>query len=207
MKPPVDVAQGTVLEVKGRSIASGLFVNEGFELGPYEVAKVDRNWTSTSSHDVGSYASSTTKTGYSFALRGGKAEWRGACSVYLAQQSMSLGTLVALGTRKSSLDCQCTGGEKPGRLELRAGTDGEYAGTLYPTAEKGYAIKQVQETDGSYFGGPAGYRIDGDDGARGAVEVLHPGRIWFTDRTPENEREPSACLLAGLMLFREPREP
>ena len=65
----------------------------------------------------------------------------------------------------------------------------------------------VKETDKRHWAEePAGYRFDGPDGARGAVEMLRPGRIWFTEKMPESEREPGACLLAGLMLYTEPSD-
>ena len=67
--------------------------------------------------------------------------------------------------------------------------------------------ERVKETDKKYWGGePAGYRFDGTDGARGAVEMMKPGRIWYTEKMAEAEREPGTCLLAGLMLYMEPAD-
>jgi len=83
---------------------------------------------------------------------------------------------------------------------------GHFEGSLAPGGQA-YTLSPVTRTVNKYFGRyPAGYRFDGTDGPRGAVEMLKPGRIWFTERMAEAEREPGVCLLAGLMLYHEPSD-
>jgi hypothetical protein len=36
--------------------------------------------------------------------------------------------------------------------------------------------------------------------------MMKPGRIWYTEKMSEAEREPGTCLLAGLMLYKEPAD-
>ena len=42
--------------------------------------------------------------------------------------------------------------------------------------------------------------------AVGAVEVLHPGRIWLARALDNDGRSDLACLFAGLMLYKPPRD-
>jgi hypothetical protein len=70
-----------------------------------------------------------------------------------------------------------------------------------------YKVSVVNETDKSNLSStPAGFRYDSADGAVGAVEILRPGRVWLTEKLPEAERPPVACLSAGLMLYQAPSE-
>ena len=205
MVPPQEVAGGTVLDAKNRSSASGAFVNEAFDLGAYKVAKVKRKLESSSSFSISNYNQNKTTTGYSYQLEGGITAWKGVCAMSRSEKGASIGSL-SFSKTKSNLTCECTGGAQPGRLELKAADNGTYAGTFTP-AGKSYEMTPVTETDKKTFGGgPAGYRFDGSDGARGAVETLKPGRIWFTEKLAPEEREPAACVLTGLMLYVEPSE-
>lgn len=206
MVPPAEVASGTVLDAKNRKNASGLFVNEAFDLGSFKVDKVDRKSVSESGFGISNYSSNKTTTGYSYLLRGGAKEWKGACAMSKDDKSVGLGNGLAIGRTKSNLTCECKSGDQAGRLEMKAGNNGEYEGTISP-AGKGYDVTRVTTFDKKYWGAePAGYRFDGTDGARGAVETMKPGRIWFTDKLSQEERDPATCLLAGLMLYVEPTE-
>jgi hypothetical protein len=206
MVPPAEVASGTVLDSKNRKNASGLFVNEAFDLGSYRVDKVDRKSISGSGFTISNYSTNKTTTGYSYLLKGGTQEWKGACAMSKDDKSVGLGKGMSIGRTKSSLTCECKSGDNAGRLELKAGNDGEYAGSFSP-AGKSYDVTAVKDFDKKYWGAePAGYRFDGTDGARGAVETMKPGRIWYTEKMAENEREPATCVLAGLMLYVEPSE-
>lgn len=206
MVPPADVAQGTVLESKNRKNASGLFVNEAFDLGPYKVDKVNRKATSESGWGIGNYDSKKTTTGYSYLLKGGAQEWTGRCALSKSDHSVGLGKGMSIGNTKSNLTCECKSGDKAARLEMKAGNNGEYTGTFNP-AGTAYEMTRVTDFDKKYWGAdPAGYRFDGTDGAKGAVETMKPGKIWYTEKMAETEREPATCVLAGLMLFIEPTE-
>jgi hypothetical protein len=47
----------------------------------------------------------------------------------------------------------------------------------------------------------AGFRADLDGRPLGAVEVLHPGRIWLSRSLDDTERRQLGCLFAALMLY------
>jgi hypothetical protein len=206
MVPPEDVAKGTILEVKNRSSASGALVKEDFELGPYKVAKVDRSWIHGKGSGFGGYSDKNSKATYGYELQGGAQAWKGTCALTKDEKNFKLGKGMSLGESKAGVSCVCADGSRTGRIELTRNTSGEFEGSLSPGGQA-YALRPVKETDRKYFGGePAGYRFDGTDGPRGAVEMLKPGRIWFTEKMAEAEREPGACLLAGLMLYMEPRD-
>lgn len=206
MVPPADVATGTVLEAKNRSSASGAFVNEAFDLGAYKVAEVDRKWTHGSGFGAGPYSTHRSTAGFTFQLQGGAQAWKGTCAISKDEKNVSLGGGLAFGGSKASLTCECTDGNKTGHLDLLRDRSGNFTGKVTPAGES-YALTPVTETEKKYWGGePAGYRFDGSDGARGAVEMFKPGRIWFTGKMAETEREPATCLLAGLMLYIEPSD-
>jgi hypothetical protein len=206
MVPPADVAQGTVLDVKNRSGASGSFVKEDFDLGSYKVAKVDRSWVHGNGFGAGAYSTHRSTAGYTYELQGGAQTWKGTCAISKDEKNVSMGGGLSFGGSKASLTCECAGGAQPGSLELTRDRSGNFTGKVSP-AGQGYALGVVKETDKKYWGGePAGYRFDGTDGPRGAVETMNPGRIWYTEKMAAAEREPGTCLLAGLMLYKEPAD-
>ncbi len=204
MDPPEDVAKGAVLEAKNRSRASGALIKEDFDLGPYKVAKVDRSWIHGKGSGFGDYSDHGSHATYSYELQGGARAWKGTCALTKDEKSYKLGRGMSLGESKAGLSCGCADGSRTGRIELTRGPSGEFAGSLSPVGQT-YVLHPLEETEGQYFGRePVGYRFDGTDGPRGAVEMLKPGRIWFTEKMSGAEREPGACLLAGLMLYNEP---
>lgn len=206
MVPPDDVAKGTVLEVKNRSSAAGAFVKEDFDLGSYKVAKVNRSWVHGKGSGFAGYSANKSNATYSYELQGGPQAWKGTCELTKDEKNFKLGKGMALGESKAGLACECADGSRTGKLALDRNADDKFEGSMM-IAGPVYKLSPVKETDRKYFGGePAGYRIDGSDGARGAVEMLKPGRIWFTEKMSEGEREPGTCLLAGLMLYMEPRD-
>ncbi len=206
MVPPADVASGAVLEAKNRSKASGAFVNEAFDLGPYKVAEVDRKWTHGGGFGAGPYSTHRSTGGFTFELQGGAQAWKGTCAISKDEKNVSMGGGMSFGGSKASLACECVAGSQTGRLDLTRDRSGNFTGKVTPSKEA-YTLTPVTETEKKYWGGePAGYRFDGSDGARGAVEMFKPGRIWFTEKMAEAEREPGTCLLAGLMLYIEPSD-
>jgi hypothetical protein len=206
MVPPAEIAQGSkVLDVQNRKNASGAFVNEAFDLGSSKVSKVDRNASKNSSFSVGGYGSSKTKAGYSYEYAGAQGPWTGACASLMSEKGFSVGGS-SFARTKTNVTCECTSGAAKATLDLKSGDDKPLEGTL--TGGGGsYKVTPVTTMDKKYFGaGPAGYRIDADDGPRGAVEVLHPGRVWLTEKLPEPERDPATCVMVGLMLYKEPSD-
>jgi hypothetical protein len=209
MVPPDDVAKDSrVLEVKDRSNSSGMLANESFGLGDYKVSKVNRKAISEKKFSISKYQSNGTTTGYTYEFANGADQWNGACAYSKDEKGFSMGGLGSFSKAKSSLTCECTpgaSGKGTGRLELKSGSD-KMTGTMSCGGES-YEMTPVDKTDKkSFAAGPAGYRFDAKDGPRGAVEVLHPGRLWLDEKLAENEREPTSCVLTGLMLYVEPTE-
>lgn len=206
MVPPGDVAQGAVLDVKNRNWASGAFVNENFDLGAYKVAKVKRSWIHGDGFSAGPYSSNRSTATYSYELQGGQQAWKGTCSISKDEKNVKLQGGLGFGGSKAGVACECADGTHSGRAELNRSRSGKFEGRIVPAGQE-YILTPVKETDKQHWGSaPVGYRFDGTDGARGAVEMLRPGRIWFAEKMPGSEREPGACLLAGLMLYTEPSD-
>jgi len=200
MAAPADVSSSSdVLPVSDRSHASGAFVNEGFKLGPYTIADVDRKWDSSSGISVGPWGKETKTTGFSFSLAGGATKLKGKCeSVLEKQHVLSMGGSIDWGS--TTVACSCEGGAEQASLVLSKGANKLTIGST------SYPIQQVHSVVG---GGdqstPSGFRAD-SDGPLGAVEVLYPGQVWLKKGLDEPTRGNVSCLFTGLMLYKPPSE-
>jgi len=209
MVAPADVAQGSeVLEVTDRSSMSGSLVNESFKLGSFAVSDVDRDWNKQKGFSVAGYSNATTTTGYSYKLKAGPQAWNGSCASSANDKGVKvMGGSVDWGTTK--ITCECKQGGTSATVVLNASSpdsDRNSAGVLTVSDAK-YKVSSVNDTDKTNLAsGAAGFRYDGEEGALGAVEVLHPGRVWLNARLPEPQRLPVACVSAGLMLYQPPPE-
>lgn len=209
MVAPADVAQNSqVLEVTERSSMSGALVNESFKLGSFAVSDVDRDWNKKSGFSVAGYSNSTTTTGYSFKVKGGDNVWDGSCASSANDKGVAvMGGSVDWG--KTRITCECKQGATTAAVVLNANSpeSNKNSGGELTVADAKYKVSAVNDTDKSNLtSGAAGFRFDGDQGAVGAVEVLHPGRVWLNPRLPEAQRLPVACVSAGLMLYHPPSE-
>lgn len=209
MVPPGDVARGSqVLEVADRSAWTGSLANESFKLGAYQVADVDRDWMKKSGFGVAGYSKDATTTGYTYALKAGAAAWNGSCASKSEKQGIAvLGGEAAWG--KMSITCECKSGDSRASVVVggAAPEASQDMGGELTTGGARYRVSPVIETDSSSSSdSPVGFRFDGETGPVGAVEWLRPGRVWLTERLPEAEKTPVACLAAGLMLYQAPRE-
>jgi hypothetical protein len=80
-----------------------------------------------------------------------------------------------------------------------------YGGTLQAHADS-FTLKAIYEREGAMSDGtPAGYRVDGQ-GAVAAVDVLGKGRVWFKKKLSVDQRADVACVFAGLLLYKPPKE-
>jgi hypothetical protein len=203
MVPPADVAEGArVLETKDRSSASGMFVDESFALDKYAVSEVDRDATSKSGFSVGGYGKSATTTGYTFQFDAGGSKYKAGCGSVSKKQGFALGGGGTVDWGNTEVSCECG---KDAKLKLVGKGDG-VSGSV-TIAEQEYELTPVDETDSSSFGsGPAGFRVDVDGKARGAVETLQPGRVWLAKGVDGQEADLISCLFVGLMLYVPPRE-
>jgi len=200
MAAPTDVSSSSdVLPVSDRSHASGAFVNEGFKLGPYTIADVNRKWDSSSGVSVGPWGKETKTTGFSFTLAGSNAKLKGKCESVLEKQSvLSLGGSFDWGS--TTIACSCEGGTDKASLVLSKDANKLTVGsTDYP----------IQQVHGLVGGGnqsaPSGFRAD-SDGPVGAVEVLYPGQVWLKKGLDEPTRGNLSCLFTGLMLYKPPSD-
>jgi hypothetical protein len=203
MVAPPDVANGAqVLETKDRSAASGMLVDESFTLGKYSVNAVDRDATSKSSFSIGGYGKSSTTTGYTYQFVSDGDKINGGCGSVSKKQTVSLGAGSAVDWGNTQVTCECGEGAK---LEL-VGKGDTVTGTA-SLGEEHYVLTPVEETDKSSFAaGPSGFRLDLDGKPQGAVETLHPGRVWLSKGVEGSRADQLSCLFVGLMLYVPPRE-
>jgi hypothetical protein len=200
MAAPADVSSSSdVLPVSDRSRASGAFVNEGFKLGPYAIADVDRKWDSSSGVSVGPWGKETKTTGFSFTLAAGDTKLKGKCESELKKQSI-LGLGGSFDWGSTTIACSCEGGADKSSLVLSKDANKLTIGNT------DYPIKQIHSVaGGGDQSAPSGFRADSDE-PLGAVEVLYPGQVWLKKGLDEPTRGNVSCLFTGLMLYRPPSD-
>ncbi len=207
MVPPAELSQGQRLDVPKRSFATGVFVNEAFDLGPYHVTHVDRKSVKQSGANLGGYVTGSITTGYSYRFEGGeggKPAWKGSCAFMEREKGFSSGG-TSFTWAKSNLACECSDGQSKGRVELKS-DQGKPTGVLAVSGQT-YPVIPVTTMDKKLYGAaPAGFRANEGDSAVAAVEVLRPGQVWLGEKLPEAARDPTACVFTGLMLYVEPTE-
>lgn len=201
MVPPADVATGArVLETKDRSAASGSFIDESFMLDKYSVSAVDRDATSKSSFSIGGYGKSSTTTGYTYEFTAGSDKFSAGCGSVSKQQGVSLGGGGAIDWGSTEVTCECGAG-----TTLKLVGDGDRVTGSVTLSEAEYTLTPVHETDKSSLGsGPAGFRVDAAGNPQGAVETLHPGRVWLSKDIEGPVADKLSCLFVGLMLYVPP---
>ena len=206
MVPPNDVAEGSdAFEAEGRSSMSGAWVDESFRLGPYAVAGVDRSWDSGQAVTHGAYTRNDVQSGYVYQFREGAEALLGSCTAQVAESSYALTKSFSSLSKAYRLTCTCGSGDRAASLEL-AREEGKPEGRV-TLARGAVEVKSVHATNGLGTFHPAGYRLGNPGEAPlGAVEVLHPGRIWLSRSLEAGERRQLGCLMAGLMLWSEPSE-
>jgi hypothetical protein len=206
MTVPPEVAKDTdVIAATDRSSATGLFVDESFKLGKLSIDEVDRDWDSTSSVGVLAFSGERTSGGYSYVVKGNGAALKGGCMTEGSAKSFSMGSGMSIGKESAKLGCTCGDESTPITVVVEASTTKKYEGEL-TVADNRYKVTAIYESDGMLSNGqPTGYRLDTGEGqARGAVEVLKPGRVWFPKDMDDAERNQIACLYIGLMLYLPP---
>jgi hypothetical protein len=206
MVVPADVAGGAdEVPVQGRSQASGMFVNEDFKIGPYDVAHVSRGAKSSSKFSVLGATQGSSETGYSFDLAQGSDTLHGECVAETSEGGVSLGSFSAI-KRMAKLGCACGNDATPAAsVVMQATSSSDYGGTL-KAHDASYDVKAINDREGGMSaGGPAGYRVDGQ-GVTAAVDVLGPGRIWLAKGLDDAQRKDVTCVLAGLLLYQPPKK-
>ncbi len=202
MAPPADVVDATeTLTTIGRKRASGALVNEGFQLGEYDVVNVDRKSEKSRGVGVGPWSRTTKTNGFTYELVAGESKLAGMC----AAKSSSQGIGSATGSINwSSLEMACACGDDDGNAELAMTGDERWLkvmGEEY-TLEPIYALE-----NGKKGSNPSGFRADNEDKeVLGAVEVVHPGQVWVKKGIDEAKQARIACVFAGLMLYQPPSD-
>jgi hypothetical protein len=198
--PPEFAERFQVLEARERSWASGDFVDESFELGPYRVNDVDRDWDSTTSTDSGAIAASDVDGGYSYQLSAASEKLEARCATSSGKKGLDLGKGWSLSSSSARIACHCGGA----RLDVQA-DNGDYTGALDWHGQH-YRVQAITELEG---GGqrddPTGYRLDSAE-PLALVEVTHPGRLWLLPETIAEAPTPLVCVLTGLLLYQAPDE-
>jgi len=212
---PSDVLGATeALEVTNRSSATGMFVNEDFEIGAFRVRGVDRSATRASKWSAGTTTQTTSDGGYTYRLEGGEVPLEGTCrstSERTSGRDFLFGGTASIG--RASFDCSCG---PDARVGLQTGVsatipvpNGEsplYTGNLL-LGDKTFHVRSLHGFEGgASVLEPAGYRADKDGVPFAAVDVLAPGRVFLPREVTSIDRARLTCLLAGVMLYVPPRD-
>lgn len=212
MTVPSDVqADSEVFEAKGRSWASGMLVDESFQLGPFAVKNVDRSATfgraSTKYEHVAfiffrKAEHEELKGGYSFDFLEGEAGLRAECHTFTNRRKRTESDGWDVTEEASRLACACQGADRTSTLELHL-SGRNPKGTL-TLGERSFDATSVKTTNSRWAPAePVGFRVDGDEGSFGSVELLRPGRIWLSRKLSPDERRELACLFTGVLLHVE----
>ena len=208
MVVPADVLTmpSDYLAVTGRSSASGSMADESFQLGPYAVSNVNRDWDSTHQVKIWTSSKERTTSGYTYTFAATAGEMSGGCQVEGNTESVSsFSGRTSMSQTVSKIGCTCQVGDAAVEGVLDSNNGSEYEGTVR-LRDGEMSIKAVYELDGPVMvaGNPSGYRVDSDS-VQAAVDVMHPGRVWLNKELSETQRDDLSCLFVGLMLYKGPK--
>jgi hypothetical protein len=100
------------------------------------------------------------------------------------------------------VNVMCSCGDGADRAEARLSPSGQ---SLW-LGGRAHQLRPVYDIrGGGLTGTPTGFRAD-SDGPLGAVEVVYPGQVWLSRELDGPTRERLACVFAGLMHYRLPRD-
>ncbi len=201
--PPDLAAAASVYDVQNRSNWKGALIDESFNFGPYRVAKVNRDWTSSSGWGVGAYSTAAIKTGYAYVLATPAGELQGHCGVEAGKDEFAVfgGHMSSLQT---TLACACGADASGARFVIKSNNDGLLAGAAM-VGDVNLAVTPIDRDDSGYQRpGGLGWQLRGA-GPIGGVETQHPGRFWLEKSLAPATANEAACLLAGLLLYEPPQ--
>ena len=206
---PNDIAtESEVILVTDRSRVSGALADESMSIGPYRVSEVDRKWTTTAGWSVLGFGSSTSTGGYAYAFKAPGGAARGECTTGVDSRGSSAGTgdvMIGIRSRVSQLACRCTGAAANAELLLEGAAANKLSGRAEARGEK-YTIEAISTLEGgASMGEPMGFQMRSSAAAAGAVETIHPGRLWLARSLPAPAKDDLACLVAGLLLYKPSR--
>jgi len=218
MRPPAGFeGQSLTLPAANRSRATGLLVDESFDLGAYRVTGIEgKNSSTGGSFQVGGLKVENRRSAFSYHLLGGnsgRTDVAAQCASKSNETSLPVFSAVTLQRYKVNFSCDCrtedghsaslsiasdsgwqgAAGSNPVRLSINLD------GVEYPLGR--FDLHGRSVPDDEPF---AGYRVDGPAGPVAALGLSYPGTVWLHERLPAAKREAMSCALAGLMLHRGP---
>ena len=205
---PNDIAtEADVIPVTDRSRVSGAIADESMSIGPYRVSEVDRKWTTTAGWSVLGFGTSSSTGGYAYAFKAPGGAARGECSTGVDSSGSAVGVgdiVVGTRSRTSRLACKCTGATNA-ELLVEGAAVNKLSGQAEARGQK-YTVEAISTLEGgASLAEPMGFQMRASGAAAGAVETIHPGRLWLVRSLPEPARDDLACLVAGLLLYKPPR--
>lgn len=206
---PNDIAtESDVIPVTDRSRVSGALADESMSIGPYRVSEVDRKWTTTAGWSVLGFGSSTSTGGYAYAFKAPGGAARGECTTGVDSRGTAAGAgdiMIGVRSRTSQLACKCTGATTNAELLLEGTAANNLNGRAEARGEK-YTVEAISTLEGgASLAEPIGFQMRASGAAAGAVETIHPGRLWLARTLPAPAKDDLACLVAGLLLFKPSR--
>ena len=217
MQPPRDLVGVTeVLEVAGGSqFGRGLFTSESFDLGPYRVSDVNRDWSHVrgATRDVWFFGGRKLETrsvgGFSFAFGTAEGPLAGVCETAVLSETYEFGSW-SVGEDARSMGCECARGASvvSSLFVVDSGAGTQWDGWLKLGGTQ-YQIEAQHRLEGNTTSaGPAGYRLDGPaPPPLGAIDIMHPGRVWLHERLSEEDRAAAGCAAAAILLEPKPGHP
>jgi hypothetical protein len=209
MPIPPDVARDMApIPITNRGSFTGSWANESFTMGAYQVGNVSRagktsqGVSATAGPDLRA-AGTTSNSGYTYSFLSPGGQARGECTTQLSEGRAEAGGFGA-DSNGSHVACRCSEGGLATQVVLE-GPEGEWRGTVmlhgYPVQMR--AIETY--SNGMHSPTPLGYDVRGEV-AVGALEVKHPGRVWFSPTLDPQSNAELGCLFAGLLLFETPKQ-
>lgn len=207
--------QSQSLPAANRSRATGLLVDESFDLGPYRATQVKHDVLSSGNKfTLGSFSTGSTSKGFRFSFVGGsgsESDLSAHCEAVDSGTSVPLMGVVKLEKSSFSLQCACDGEDSKSMLTIVRHYDW---GALQPNRN----VMMVEVNGSSYMLRPyglmgqlvsddepfMGYRLDGSSGPAAALAPGYPGTVWIHDSLAPSQRKGMSCALAALMIHRGP---
>lgn len=216
---PMDFAgQSQQLPVTNRSRATGLLVDETFNLGPYRVTGIaGKSSSSANSTTLNGVKTENKRSGFNFQLLGGpsgQTEMAGRCESRAQELTSKPSFGISQEQGRSLFSCVCRSSDQRHEALLSIAGDHARQGRSSSTSLSLAIVVDGQHYAVGRYGGngqsiPAdepfyGYFVDGPQGGVAALGLGFPGTVWLHDRLPGPQRDAMTCALAGLMLHRGP---
>lgn len=204
MALPADLSHGMEkLTTDGRSGDADDGIDEPILLGPYTIEGVKRNLSERTGFDVFPDFEPADREGYSFWIGGGgSGRLAGKCAPPAPKKIEDVDGSVTYKYR-SALGCVCELAGKNVSHVFVEDLAGEYGGPLVVGEVEAQATAIYKLDSGDKLKDrPAGFRVDDQDGAVAAVDVLDgEARFWIKRDLADRDRRPLICTLVGLMLW------